>query len=83
MVLVRGVACPSAPGACDSRDVFDLLQVRSLPRGSLIEEFNRELQVRLDCLDRGEYVIAEEFKLEMQGESADRRKCPRVGALHV
>ncbi|HTX74697.1 MAG TPA: hypothetical protein VMD29_00735 [Terracidiphilus sp.] len=42
-------------------------------RPARLAEFNRELQARLDSLDRGEYVTSEEFEQELREKSVRRR----------
>lgn len=43
-------------------------------RAEQLAEFNRELQARLDALDRGEHVTAEESREHFRRRSAERRK---------
>jgi antitoxin ParD1/3/4 len=56
------------------REALRLLEREEKSRKEQLEEFSRELQARLDSLDRGEYVTAEEFERDMRERSAQRRK---------
>jgi antitoxin ParD1/3/4 len=50
-----------------------LLEQQEKPREEQLEEFNRELQARMDAMDRGEYVTAEESLQHFKERSARRR----------
>lgn len=56
------------------REALRLLEREEKSRKEQIEEFNRELQKRIDSIERGEYVTAEEFEREMREKSAQRRR---------
>ena len=56
------------------REALRLLEWEEMSRKERIEEFNRELQERIDAVDRGEYVTSKEFESEMRELSAKRRK---------
>jgi len=56
------------------REALRLLEREEKSREEQIAEFNRELKARLDSLDRGEYVTAEESLRRIQAKSAERRK---------
>jgi antitoxin ParD1/3/4 len=56
------------------REALRLLEREEKSREAQIREFNRELQARMDAMDRGEYVTSEEFEREMREMSAQRRK---------
>jgi len=56
------------------REALRLLEREEKSRTEQLEEFNRELQLRIDSLDRGEYVTAEESLRRIQEKSAARRK---------
>lgn len=56
------------------REALRLLEEHERSRAEQIAEFNRELKRRLDALDRGEYVTAEESLRRIQQKSAERRK---------
>ena len=56
------------------REALRLLEREEKSREEQIAEFNRELQARMDAMDRGDYVTAEEFEREMRERSAQRRK---------
>jgi antitoxin ParD1/3/4 len=51
-----------------------LLEQQEKSRAEQLEEFNRELQARIDALDRGEYVTSGEALRYFQEKSAQRRK---------
>jgi antitoxin ParD1/3/4 len=50
-----------------------LLEQQEKTREGRVEEFNRELKARIDSLDRGEHVTAEQFEPEMREKSVRRR----------
>ena len=56
------------------REALRLLEEHERSRAAQLEEFNRELQRRLDSLDRGNYVTAEESLRRIQEKSVQRRK---------
>jgi len=56
------------------REALRLLEEHEQSRAEQLAAFNRELQARLDSLDRGEYVTAEESLRRIQEKSAQRRK---------
>lgn len=56
------------------REALRLLEREEKSRTEQLEEFNRELQARIESLDRGEYVTAEESLRRIQEKSAARRK---------
>jgi antitoxin ParD1/3/4 len=56
------------------REALRLLQEHEQSRAAQLATFNRELQTRLDSLDRGEYVTAEESLRRIQEKSTQRRK---------
>lgn len=56
------------------REALRLLEREEKSRKEQIDEFNRELKARIDALDRGEHVTADEFEREMRERSAQRRK---------
>jgi len=56
------------------REALRLLEREEKSRKEQIEHFNRELQARLDSLDRGEFVTAEESLRRIREKSAQRRK---------
>jgi antitoxin ParD1/3/4 len=70
--LVESGRYPSANEVV--RYALRLLQDHEQSRTAQLEAFNRELQARLDSLDRGEYVTAEESLRRFQERSAQRRK---------
>jgi antitoxin ParD1/3/4 len=51
-----------------------LLKDHEKSRAERLEEFNCETQARIDALDRGIYVTAEESLLHSRERSAGRRK---------
>jgi antitoxin ParD1/3/4 len=61
---------------------LNLLEQQEKPREQQLEEFNRELQARIDALDRGEYVTSDQFEREWQERSARRRAELRSGERH-
>lgn len=56
------------------REALRLLEREEKSRKEQIEDFNRELQARLDSLDRGEHVTAEEAREHFRRRSEERRK---------
>ena len=56
------------------REALRLLEEHEQQRAARLEEFNRELQRRLDSLDRGNYVTAEESLRRIREKSVQRRK---------
>jgi antitoxin ParD1/3/4 len=56
------------------REALRLLEREEKSRKEQIEDFNRELQARVEALDRGERVTKEEFLREMQELLGRRRK---------
>jgi antitoxin ParD1/3/4 len=56
------------------REALRLLEREEKSREEQIAEFNRELKARLDSLDRGEFVTAEESLRRIRAKSAERRK---------
>lgn len=50
-----------------------LLEQSEKSRSEQIEEFNRELQARIDSLDEGKFVTAEESQQHFAERSAQRR----------
>jgi antitoxin ParD1/3/4 len=56
------------------REALRLLQEHEQSRAAQLAAFNRELQARLDSLDRGEHVTAEEAREHFRRRSEKRRK---------
>jgi antitoxin ParD1/3/4 len=56
------------------REALRLLKEHEQSRTARLEEFKRELQARIDAVDRGEYVTAEESLRWFKERSAERRK---------
>lgn len=56
------------------REALRLLEREEKSRKEQIEEFNRELQRRMDSVARGEFVTAEEFERDIEEWSGERRK---------
>jgi antitoxin ParD1/3/4 len=56
------------------RQALRLLEEQEQSRASRLEEFNRELQRRIDSADRGRLVTAEESSRRILEKSAQRRK---------
>jgi len=54
------------------REALRLLEHEEKSRKEQLEEFNRELQARIDSLDRGENVTSEEFRRYFAEKSARR-----------
>jgi antitoxin ParD1/3/4 len=61
------------------REALRLLEREEKSRKEQLEEFNRELLARIDAVDRGEFVTAEEALRHFQEKSAERRNGLRVG----
>jgi antitoxin ParD1/3/4 len=59
------------------REALRMLEEYEQSRAVRLAEFNRELQARIDSLNRGEFVTAEESLRRIQEKSAQRRK--RIG----
>ena len=56
------------------REALRLLEDHERTRAAQLEEFNRELQRRMDSADRGDYVTSEESLRRIQDKSSQRRK---------
>jgi antitoxin ParD1/3/4 len=56
------------------REALRMLEEYEQSRAVRLAEFNRELQARIDSLNRGEFVTAEESLRRIQEKSAQRRK---------
>ena len=56
------------------REALRLLEREERSRKEQIEDFNRELQARVEALDRGERVTGEEFRKEVAERMERRRK---------
>ncbi|MFZ0302956.1 MAG: type II toxin-antitoxin system ParD family antitoxin [Terracidiphilus sp.] len=56
------------------REALRLLEEHERSRAARLEEFNRELQARIDALDRGERVTADEAREHFRRRSIERRK---------
>jgi antitoxin ParD1/3/4 len=56
------------------REALRLLEREEKSRKEQLDEFNRELQARIDGLDRGERVTGEEFRKEVAERMERRRK---------
>jgi len=56
------------------REALRLLEEHERSRAVRLEEFNRELQRRLDSADRGEFVTPEEAQEHFRRRSSERRK---------
>ena len=56
------------------REALRLLEEHDRSRAAQLEEFNRELQRRIDALDRGEFVTAKEAREHFRKRSEERRK---------
>jgi antitoxin ParD1/3/4 len=59
------------------REALRMLEEYEQSRAVRLAEFNRELHARIDSLNRGEFVTAEESLRRIQEKSAQRRK--RIG----
>lgn len=56
------------------REALRLLEREEKSREEQIAEFNRELQRRIDAVERGEYVTAEAVREHFRRKSEERRK---------
>lgn len=56
------------------REALRLLEEHEKSRAARLEEFNRELQRRIDAVDRGEFVTAEQSREHFRRRSQERRK---------
>lgn len=56
------------------REALRLLEREEKSRKEQIDEFNRELKARIEALDRGEHVTAEEVREYFRRKSEERRK---------
>lgn len=56
------------------REALRLLEREEKSRKEQLDEFNRELQARLDGLDRGERVTGEEVREHFRRKSEERKK---------
>lgn len=56
------------------REALRLLEEHDRSRAAQLEEFNRELQRRIDALNRGESVTAEQAREHFRRRSQERRK---------
>lgn len=56
------------------REALRLLDDHERWRAARLEEFNRELQRRIDALDRGEFVTPEGAREHFHRKSEERRK---------
>jgi len=56
------------------REALRLLEEHDKSRAEKLAEFNRELQRRIDAVDRGEHVTAEEAREHFRRRSQERRK---------
>jgi antitoxin ParD1/3/4 len=56
------------------REALRLLEGQDRTRAEQLAEFNRELKRRLNSLDRGEFVTAEDSWRRIREKSAQRRK---------
>jgi antitoxin ParD1/3/4 len=56
------------------REALRLLEEQDRTRAARLEEFNRELQRRLQSADRGDFVTAEESFRRIRERSRQRRK---------
>ena len=56
------------------REALRLLEREEKSRQEQLEEFNRELRARIDALDRGEHVTAEQAREHFRRKSEERRK---------
>ena len=56
------------------REALRLLEREEKSREKQIREFNRELKARIEALDRGEHVTAEEVREYFRRKSEERRK---------
>lgn len=56
------------------REALRLLEREEKTREEQIQEFNQELQRRIEALDRGEHVTSEEVREHFRRKSEERRK---------
>jgi antitoxin ParD1/3/4 len=56
------------------REALRLLEEHERSRAARLEEFNRELQRRLDSADRGEFVEPQAVWARLEQRSRERRK---------
>lgn len=56
------------------REALRLLEEHEQSRAARLEDFNRELQRRIDAAERGETVTAEEAREHFRRRSQERRK---------
>jgi antitoxin ParD1/3/4 len=56
------------------REALRLLEREEKSRKEQLEDFNRELQARIEALDRGERVTSEEVREHFRRKSEERRK---------
>ncbi len=56
------------------REALRLLEREEKSRKELLDEFNRELQARVEALDRGEHVTSEQAREHFRRKSEERRK---------
>jgi antitoxin ParD1/3/4 len=56
------------------REALRLLEREEKSRKEQLEDFNRELQARIEALDRGEHVTSEEVREHFRRKSEERRK---------
>jgi antitoxin ParD1/3/4 len=56
------------------REALRLLESEEKSRKEQLNEFNRELQARVEALDRGEHVTSEEVREHFRRKSEERRK---------
>lgn len=56
------------------REALRLLEREEKSRREQLDEFNRELQARVEALDRGEHVTSEEVREHFRRKSEERRK---------
>jgi antitoxin ParD1/3/4 len=56
------------------REALRLLEREEKSRKEQLDEFNRELQVRIEALDLGEHVTAEEAREHFRRKSEERKK---------
>jgi antitoxin ParD1/3/4 len=61
---------------------LNLLRDQEKSHEQLVQEFNEDLQRRLDAIDRGEYVTAEEVERHFLERSAQRRAELSSGEHH-
>jgi len=56
------------------REALRLLEREEKSRKEQLDEFNRELQARINAVERGEFITGEEFEREIDEWSTERRK---------